>query len=248
MKKISTIITIASLTCAFPALAEGDHKQVNQGFLDAAAQYEAKAEHAKANGNRHNAAIFKKLAAIKREAAVHQGNYDWSKYHALQGELNHKNKNPHDQKHAPNKGFLDAAKNYKELAKKSRAEGDHRRAHIYNRMAAIKMKAAHAKGEFDWSEYHELNAKLNQSPKENTAHNNQHGKTPDNNQSGKLIADAQKHAALANKSSADGDNYASQIHSRLAAILIDAAARENDGKEIDWTEFKKLNEMLEQHQ
>lgn len=235
---------IAANLLSSPAFAEGDAGHINEGFLKTAKEYDAKAELANKAGNQHNAEIFRKLAAIKREAAVHQGNYDWGTYHELQGKLQHDALR--DKKHAGNKDknvateINPAAARYMKLARKSRADGDMHSARIYARMAAIKRQAARSEGEFDWSEYHALQGKLNE--KQTKADRPATDKKP--SKSAQFIKDAQSHAALANQASTDGDSASSQIHTRLSAILIDAAAREDNGDAIDWEEFTQLKEKL----
>ena len=166
--KLISLATIVFLTFTCHLMAERNNSGVNQSFLETAKKYDQQAEKAAENGHDHNAAIYRQLAQIKREAAVHKGSYDWSQYHKLKGQLRH------------GKG-----------------------------------KKAHSKK----------------------------AKTPKNDH----IAAAQKQAALANKANKSGDNYASQIHTRMAAILIDAAAKKSDNKRIDWTEYKELTEMLNKH-
>lgn len=67
-----------------------DKGKPQNGFLDAAADYQMKATKAMAEGNEHNARIYTQLANIKREAAAAAAEgkgYDWTNYFALQKEL-----------------------------------------------------------------------------------------------------------------------------------------------------------------
>jgi len=185
--KILTILSSLLLSCSL--MAEGDGKHVNQGFLKTAKEYDAKAQRAANNNNAHNAEIYKKLAAIKREAAVSTNSYDWTEYHKLNGQLNNDNK-----------------------------------------------KAKHNKGK---KPMHKEKMKEKASTKAKMEKKTTQQTTPTN-----YITSAQKHAALANKSSTAKDNYSAQIHTRLAAILIDAAAKQSENRDIDWTEYKELKELL----
>ncbi|MFC4992086.1 hypothetical protein [Rubritalea tangerina] len=247
---MKTLSLLTSLTLTVAALAEGGG---NYSFNDAAKKYDAKAEAAEAAGNQHNADIYRKLADIKRDAAKSKGGYDWSEYHQLQGQLKHDHKkHTHKAEHKKTKySFDDAAQKYEMLAKKAREAGANEKAAIYSRMAAIKREAQAAGGKYDWSEYHALEAKLHDS-KHKDAHKNhkhsakQHPQKTQLKTSNKLIEEAQNHASLANKANDADDNYAAQIHTRLAAICIDAAAK-GSKEEFDWTEYKELKEMLKNH-
>ncbi len=164
-------------------MAENNGQQANQGFLNAAKEYDTKAKRAANNGKPNNAEIYTRLAAIKREAAVSTNGYDWAEYHKLTSQLKHTKGN----KTKKGKTAHSNAPEPKPAAKK---------------IAPVK-------------------------------------KPPTD-----LIGAAQKHAALANKASAADDNYAAQIHTRLAAILIDAAAKQSENRAIDWTEYNELTVLL----
>ncbi len=235
-------------------MAENNGQQANQGFLNAAKEYDTKAERATQNGNAHNAEIFKKLAAIKREAAVSINGYDWAEYHKLSGQLNSdKKKTQSDKK---KHSFEDAAKRYDQLAKKAHEAGETKKATTYTRLAAIKREAQNAGGNYDWSEYEKLSAELDKGKKKINKDENPHKEAPAKKKVTKkspvkkespptnFITAAQKHASLANKSKAAKDDYSAQIHTRLAAILIDAAAKQSENRAIDWTEYKELKELL----
>lgn len=186
--KISLITTLCGLALATPLVAEGNHSGVNQGFLKTAQEYENKAVNAEDRGNDHNATIFRKLAQIKREAAVAKGGYDWSEYYKLKEQLRFDAKDKqHGKKH----------------------------------------KRKHA-------------------DKEKVQHHKEHTEKA-GNKTTQYISHAQKQAALANKATDNGDSYASQIHTRLAAIYIDAAAKQSNGEKINWTELKELELMLKKH-
>lgn len=255
--KILTTLTTLFLSCAL--MAENNGQQANQGFLNAAKEYDAKAESASQNGNSHNAEIFTKLAAIKREAAVSTNGYDWAEYHKLSGQLNSAKKKP-QKNHSKKKqnGFEDAAQRYDQLAKKAIEAGNPEQAASYTRLAAIKREAQKAGGNYDWSEYHKISSNLHKGKKGKKV--GKHEKSPKKAPTKKdvtkkpttnkhtpptnFITTAQKHAALANKSNAAKDDYSAQIHTRLAAILIDAAAKQSENRTIDWTEYKDLKELL----
>jgi hypothetical protein len=180
MKTLTTLCTLI-LSCSL--MAENNGQQANQGFLNAAKEYDTKAKRAANNGKPKNAEIFTRLAAIKREAAVSTNGYDWAEYHKLTGQLKHTKGN----KTKKGKPADTKAPEPKPEAKK----------------APVK-------------------------------------KPPTD-----LIGTAQKHAALANKASAADDNYAAQIHTRLAAILIDSAAKQSENRAIDWTEYNDLKGLLD---
>ena len=259
--KILTILSSLLLSCSL--MAENDGKHVNQGFLKTAKEYDAKAERAANNDNAHNAAIFKKLAAIKREAAVSTNGYDWAEYHKLNGQLKHDHKKAkHEKKKNKPSGFEGAAQRYDKLSKKALDAGDSEKAATYARLAEIKREAQKAGGNYDWAEYHKLSRQLNH---DNKKPGHEKGKKPMHKEKVKekvstktkmetktttqstptnYITSAQKHAALANKSNAAKDNFSAQIHTRLAAILIDAAAKQSENRVIDWTEYKELKELL----
>ena len=248
---MKTLTALCSLCLSCSLIAENNGQHINNGFLKTAKEYDAKAERADQNGNTHNTEIFKKLAAIKREAAVSTKGYDWTEYHKLNGQLNSTKKKPKKKQHS----FENAAKRYDRLAKKALDAGNSEKSAKYTRLAEIKREAQNAGGNYDWSEYEKLSAELDKGKKV-TKDEKKHQKissekvvtkkaaikeeaTPTN-----FIKNAQKHAALANKSSAADDSYSAQIHTRLAAILIDAAAKKSENRVIDWTEYKELKELL----
>ena len=179
MKTISAFSALAVATLAFvPAtlLAEG---KGNSDWAEKAAHgYEEKARWAENQGKPRAAAIYRRMAEIKREAgraSKHGKKFSWNEYHALEGKLNaikkehHKNAGnkdcdkPHDKEKA-GQGFVNAAEEYRKKAMMARKNGDTDKAHIYGQLAAMKMAAANAakdgKG-YDWARYHELQKKLN---------------------------------------------------------------------------------------
>jgi len=65
-------------------------KDAGNGFLKTAQEYTVKANEAMQAGDEESAAIYTKLAAIKREAAAAAQNgqgYDWAEYFKLKGQL-----------------------------------------------------------------------------------------------------------------------------------------------------------------
>ncbi len=98
MKK-SILCLMVAATVFFPAVlsAEGGG---NQDWAEKAAlQYEEKAAKAQAAGNAEDAAIYTKMAQIKRDAgaAAKAGTpFSWDEYHALNGQLTGAGKNPGD--------------------------------------------------------------------------------------------------------------------------------------------------------
>ena len=169
MNKSTRNILCVTLLCTSFASAEKSADQINQSFLKTAQQYENKAVSATRNGNAHNASIYQKLAAIKRDAASANGKYDWTEYHKLKGQLDYKEtpsadakglKKPHKSKEVETYSLEGAAKKYDDLAKKSTQSGQAEQASIYRRMAAIKREASATGGNYDWTEYHALEAQL----------------------------------------------------------------------------------------
>jgi hypothetical protein len=149
---MKTLIT--SLLLSACVLAENS----NYSFEDAAKKYDAKAKAALEAGNDQDAAIYQKLAAIKRDAAKTNGNYDWSEYHALTAKLGTGNKKhyTHKKKYSAD----DGAAKYDKLAKKAADAENYEEAAIYKRMAEIKREAAASKGKYDWKESHQLEGTL----------------------------------------------------------------------------------------
>ena len=234
---MKTLTLIATLALSGSLFAEKTAQQANQSVLETAKKYDNKAELAVENGNDHNANIYTKLAAIKREAAVSKGGYHWDEYHKLTGMLDH-SKGSKSKKAGAKDSFSDAAKRYDKLARKATKAGNANDAEVYTRMAEIKREATKSKGNFDWSEYHALEGKLSK-PHKKAAKSKM--------RSNDLIEKAQEHAALANSTNKSGDDYASQIHTRLAAILIDSASKKEKSETIDWSEHDELQNRLKNH-
>lgn len=148
-------------------------KKPNNGFLDAAADYEKKALIAAGNGKQEDAIIYGKLASIKRQAANGE-QVNWDDYHKLASQLSgskkhdHKHdkggaKHDHKGKSKANDGFLKAAADYQEKANKAMAEGNEHNAKIYTQLSNMKKEAAaaSAKGKgYDWTEYFALQKQL----------------------------------------------------------------------------------------
>ena len=150
-----------SLLFASSALAEN----AGHSFLDTALTYDKKATISHKAGDTNNAAIYTRLAAIKREAYAANGKYDWSEYHKLSSQLNHPPK--HQPKTTQHSGFEETAKKYDKLAADAHQLGKTSEAATYERLAAIKREAHAADGKYDWSEYHKLEARLKNAKKLN---------------------------------------------------------------------------------
>ena len=146
-------------------------KKAGNGFLDAASEYEKKAAQAAAKGKFADAAIYSKLADMKRGAAA--GTFkDWDAYHQLAARLSDhkkhkakqdKDKAKHKAKGKSDNGFLKAADEYQEKANKAMAAGNEHNARIYTQLANMKRDAAAAaeKGKgYDWTEYFALQKQL----------------------------------------------------------------------------------------
>ncbi len=171
---MKTITAVAAATIAIlPATALAEGKGNHDWAEKAARGYEYKAKEAEKAGMPRAAAIYQRMAEIKREAGVasKQGKkFSWDEYHALEGRLNaiknsrkeHFAKKDHAKKDHGN-GFLNAADNYRKQAAEARANGKTDKADIYNKLAEHKIAAANAqkngKG-YDWTEYKALQKKL----------------------------------------------------------------------------------------
>lgn len=173
MKKRTLSLAVGSLIMASPSFAEKSAEQINQSFLKTSQKYEDMAVKAARDGNAADAAIYQKLAAIKRDAAAVQGNYDWSEYHKLKAQLSKsqggqwkkahkKDAKLHKEKPHKKGGYSaeGAAEKYEKLAAEASQAGAAEKASIYRRMAAIKREAAASGGKYDWTEYHALEAEL----------------------------------------------------------------------------------------
>jgi|AntRauTorckE6833_2_1112554.scaffolds.fasta_scaffold06880_2 hypothetical protein len=93
------ILTTALTAFLFPSLALAEGKANENWAEKAAIGYEKKAAMAAEKGDAESAAIYQRMAQIKRAAGAHKGEkFDWSEYHELNGKLNKKHAK-HD-KHA----------------------------------------------------------------------------------------------------------------------------------------------------
>lgn len=171
---MKSIILIAAILAVLPVtlLAEG---KGNQDWAEKAARgYEMKAKSAAENGKPAEAAIYRRMAEIKREAgrASKRGKeFSWEEYHKLEGKLQnirqehakHEDKKHKKHKEKPGEGFLRTAEEYRKKAHLARKDGDTDKAKIYGQLAEMKVAAAEAarngKG-YDWTRYHELKKKL----------------------------------------------------------------------------------------
>lgn len=87
MKKLPLLFVLFFV----PLFAQAEGKASGDWAEKAALRYEEKAAHAAKSGNAEAAKIYRRMAQMKREAgaASRAGKqYDWSEYHALQGQLN----------------------------------------------------------------------------------------------------------------------------------------------------------------
>lgn len=173
MKTISLMAaaTLAFLPATLSAEKDGDHG--NQDWAEKAARgYEEKALIAEKEGIPRAAAIYRRMAQIKRDAGAAAKNgqkFDWSEYHELEGKLNqikqerHQPANRDKPKERPGEGFVRAAEEYRMQAQKARENGDTDKARMFMQLAEMKMAAARAAREgkdYDWTAYHELRKKL----------------------------------------------------------------------------------------
>lgn len=165
--KLNSLLLILSLSC-LPVALHGEGKGNTDWAEKAARGYEEKAKWAEQKGDPASAAIYRRMAAIKREAgaASKKGKkFSWDEYHELEGKLHkiQKGHAKHKKQEQPGEGFLRAAKNYRKMASKAREAGDADKAMIYTKLAGMKVAAANAakqgKG-YDWTEYKELKKQL----------------------------------------------------------------------------------------
>ena len=170
MKTITAITAVTLALLPATLLAEGKGK--SDWAEEAAQKYEHKAKWAEKEGMPRAAAIYRRMAQIKRDAgqASRQGrDFSWEEYHKLEGQLNQiKNerqkhvKKGHKKEHAGD-GFLRAAEDYRRKARMAREKGDSDKAQIYMKLAGHKVAAAQAAKEgqgYDWSEYKALQKQL----------------------------------------------------------------------------------------
>ena len=178
---MKTITAVAAATIAIlPAVALAEGKGNVDWAEKAARGYEYKAKEAEKAGMPRAAAIYQRMAQIKREAgaASKKGkDFSWDEYQALEGKLNAIKKGNHKHHHAKKdhhkkdhgNGFLNAADKYRKQAEMARKNGETDKADIYNKLADHKVAAANAakngKG-YDWSAYKELQAKLHPAKKD----------------------------------------------------------------------------------
>lgn len=178
--KTTYLSAVIGLSFASMSFAEGGG---NEDWAEKAAiQYEEKAAKAEADGNAHDAGIYKRMAQIKRDAgaAAKAGKeFSWDEYHALNGQLTggKKAKGEHkksedkgnvldsktEKKGSPGDGFMRAAVEYSEKVIAAAEAGDAKKAGIYSKLAKCKMEAAiaaNAGKDYDWTQYHELSKQL----------------------------------------------------------------------------------------
>ena len=181
MKTISALAAATLSLLPVTVLAGGDKDWAEK----AARGYEEKARWAENQGKPRAAAIYRRMAEIKRDAgrASRAGKkFSWDEYHTLEGKLNalkndhhkkdhhkqawNKHEKHHDKPHVKKdagEGFLTAADNYRKQAAQARAKGDTDKANILSKLADHKVAAANAarNGQgYDWKEYYALKKQL----------------------------------------------------------------------------------------
>lgn len=188
MLKIPTLWLITLLAGFLPVISFAEGGGGDQDWAEKAAlQYEEKAATAQANGDVEDAAIYTKMAQIKRDAgaASKAGKpFSWDEYHALNAQLKGPGKpsdNPKTEskdhakstdeksqvgepvKEDPAAGFINTAQQYQKQSIDAAKAGDTEKANIYMDLAKIKLDAAAAVREgkdYDWTKYHELVKRL----------------------------------------------------------------------------------------
>jgi hypothetical protein len=257
IKIIICAVSLIGLTST-TSFAEG---KPNQDWAEnAALGYEKKAAAANASGNTEAAKIYRRMAALKRDAgaASKQGkDFSWKEYEELQEQLK-KSKNhgkKHNKKHSkkygkkPQGGVSDAATGYDKKAAEAAASGNQSDAMIYRKIANIKRMAAKGKLK-NWDEYHMLTAQLSQHKK----HANKHAKVGDTSKKkgkkgkSKLQDDflkvAYEYQVKATKAMVAGNEHNAEIYKQLSNINKEAAALAAEGKGYDWTEYFALQKQL----
>ena len=167
--KTVTLLAVAS-TVLIPATLFADGKG-NQDWAEKAVRaYEEKARVAAKAGKPHAAAIYKRMAEIKREAGRTsrvRKDFNWKEYHALEGKLaalcaQEKKGLSKNTGHGYS-DLLRAAEEYRKKAHQARENGDTDKANIYSHLADHKVAAANAEKEgssYDWTDYKALQKKL----------------------------------------------------------------------------------------
>jgi hypothetical protein len=152
-----------------------------------------------------------------------------------------------------------AAQGYETKAVAAEQKGDAESAKIYHRMAQIKRDAGAASKagkEFDWTEYHQLNAQLEKSGSEEATKNKVAGEAgKDSCKDGacekapvkedpflQAAAEYQKLGIAAIK---NADATKAQIYLELADIKRKASAAAKEGKEFDWARYQELKGRLD---
>ncbi len=248
------VVTSFSILTSGLAMAEGDGN--NNWAEEAAQKYEQKAADATANNLPEQAAIYTRMAQIKRDAGAAKGEFSWDEYHELSAKLN--TLKGGDKKGKPNKGFVDAASKYDQKAAAAMAAGNEKDAAIYKQLADIKRLAAAGKLD-NWDEYHALTKQLSGNKGDKKAHKKDHKKKHPHkhpkkdhgkNDKGKkspsqaFLDAADEYEAKANEAMNNGNEHNARIYTRLANIKRDAAIALETGKSHDWTEYFKLKKEL----
>ncbi len=103
-KSFILVTLLATVTLGANSYAQGKGGHGGDGFRNTAVEYDGKAKHYKHKGKQDIAAVYARMAAIKRHAAklADKGRWDdidWSEYHQLEGKLATMHNNKHKKKY-----------------------------------------------------------------------------------------------------------------------------------------------------
>lgn len=217
MKKTLSTIGFSLFILTQSLLAGDDCKSGECGFSKAAKNYDQKAQAAAKNGKHEAAAIYTRMADIKRAAAEGKVK-NWDEYHKLSGQLGeamgwNKGGKCEDKKcDKKKKGFSDYQS--KKYEKKKKSYG-----------SKSKQKTEHFP-----------QAKKSKSP----AISNEKATSL----SLKYENQAKNHIDLADEALGKGDHKSSAIHNDLAQLMIDASIEVRKGTKPNFEQYFKTQKKL----
>lgn len=156
----------------------------------------------------------------------------------------------------------EAARKYEEKAAFMDKKGNAQAAEVLRRMAQIKRDAgaaAKAGKKFDWSEYHQLNEKLQNARADKHAQWKKGHQAKDKAEGKREWAEkkhankdagagfwnaAEEYDRMGKKAMESGDADKARTYFQLGAIKRQAAVAAKQGKGFDWTEYHKLKKSL----
>jgi len=212
IKKAALVLSIATLTST-TALANGGGG--GNGFVNAAKQYEEKANKARANGNNEAARIYTRMAEIKRTAAAGKLK-NWDEYHKLSAQL----------KDAM--GWDKGAKKHADKKSKEKKAG---------------FGTYKDKGNDAWDKKKTAKAPSHDK-KEQLKNNGSNDAEKRAKITAKYEKQAQAHMTMADEALKDSDTQTANIHNKLAQILVNASILVGRGKQPDLTEYYSTQKEL----